>query len=324
MSDLRSALEDAFAEADTPVVESTPASSPVVEPESPVNRDESGKYAAKEAPIEPIEPPPVEIKAPSSWKPEAKDAYIKAERGEALTPQEIKILTAEANRRESDYHRGLEEYKSHAQKARSFEQAVAPYAQTLQQLGVDAPTAVSKLLQADHTLRYADPMQKAQYFQSLAQQYGIDMGQVQNMLQQDPQTQYLMQQLNELRQTQQLWQNSIQEQEQAKANHELTQFAGSEKTHFEAVRGDMADLLESGKAKSLEQAYEMAVWMRPDTRQTLIEQQQIEARKKYDEQQRTARAKTANVSVRGSSPTSIGSQPVAGSLRDILQAQFNQ
>ncbi len=325
MSDLRSALEDAFAGADTPVVESAPASNPVVESESPVNRDEQGKYAAKETPVDvPIEPPPVEIKAPSSWKPEAKDAYIKAERGEALTPQEIKILTAEANRRESDYHRGLEEYKSHAQKARSFEQAVAPYAQTLQQLGVDAPTAISKLLQADHTLRYADPMAKAQYFQSLAQQYGIDIGQVQNIPQQDPQTQYLMQQLNELRQTQQMWQNSIQEQEQAKANHELTQFAGSDKTHFEAVRGDMADLLETGKAKSLEQAYEMAIWMRPDVRQTLIEQQRIEAQRNYEQHQRTQRAKTASVSVKGSSPSSSGSQPNGGDLRALLESQFAQ
>ena len=326
MSDLRTALEDAFAADEaTPetVVEPTSASNPVVEPESSINRDDSGKFAAKETPA-PIEPPPVEIKAPSSWKPEAKEAYIKAERGEALTPQEIKILTAEANRRESDFLKGLEEFKGHAQKARTFEQAVAPYQQTLQQLGVDAPTAISKLLQADHQLRYADPIAKAQYLQNLAREYGIDLGQAQNVPQQDPQTQYLMQQLNELRQTQQMWQNSIQEQEQAKANHELTQFAGSDKTHFEAVRGDMADLLESGKAKSLEQAYEMAVWMRPDTRQTLIEQQQIEARKQYEEQQRSQKAKAASVSVRGSSPTSIGSQPVAGSLRDILEAQFNQ
>jgi hypothetical protein len=191
-------------------------------------------------------------------------------------------------------------------------------------LGVDAPTAISKLLQADHTLRYSDPVQKAQYFQNLAREYGIDLGQVQNIPQQDPQTQYLMQQLNELRQTQQMWQNSIQEQERSKANHELEQFASSDKTHFEAVRNDMADFLESGKAQSLEQAYKMAIWSRDDIRQTLIEQQQIEAQRKYEEQQRAARAKTASVSVKGSSPSSGGSQPVKGDLRSILESQFAQ
>lgn len=326
MSDIREALESAFAADDEKV---TPEPQ-VSEDSEPRARDEQGKFAAKEAPIEtPSDPPadiPVEpeIKAPSSWKPEAKAAYIKAERGEALTPQEIKILTAEANRRESDFLKGLEEFKGHAQKARTFEQVIAPYQQTLQQLGVDAPTAIAKLLQADHTLRYSDPVQKAQYFQNLAREYGIDLGQVQNMPAPDPQTQYLMQQLHELRQTQQMWQNSIQQQEQAKANQELTAFATADKTHFEAVRNDMADLLETGKAQSLEQAYEMAVWMRPDIRQTLIEQQQIEARKKYDEQQRAQKARAASISVRGSSPSSTGSQPVTGSLRDILEAQFDK
>jgi DNA polymerase III alpha subunit (gram-positive type) len=157
----------------------------------------------------------------------------------------------------------------------------------------------------------------------IAQDYGIDMGVAQNMPQQDPQTQYLMQQLNELRQTQQMWQNTIQQQEREKANYELTNFSSTgEKTHFEAVRNDMADLLEAGKAQSLEQAYEMAIWMRPDVRQTLIEQQRIEAQKKFEEQQRTQRAKTASISVKGSSPSSGGSQPSGGSLRDILEAQF--
>ena len=333
MSDsLREALESAFeadAQPETPAV--TPE--PETAPETPVEarpRDEQGKFApkvqeAKEtAPTpEPIEPKP-ERRAPSSWKPAAQEAFLKAERGEMLTPEEVRILTAEAERRESDFHKGVENFKAHAQKAKVYEQVVAPYAQTLQQLGVDAPTAISKLLQADHTLRNSDPIQRAQYFQNLAREYGVDLGQVQNIPQQDPQTQYLMQQLNELRQTQQMWQNTIQEQERAKANHELSQFATSEKTHFEAVRNDMADLLESGKAQSLEQAYEMAIWMRPDVRQTLIEQQRIEAQRNYEEQQRAQRAKTAAVSVKGSSPSSGGSQPVSGDLRSILESQFAQ
>jgi hypothetical protein len=167
-------------------------------------------------------------------------------------------------------------------------------------------------------------VQKAQYFQNLAREYGIDLGQVQNIPEQDPQTQYLMQQLNELRQTQQMWQNSIQEQERNKANHELASFATSEKTHFEAVRNDMADLLEAGKAQSLEQAYEMAIWMRPDVSQTLIEQQRIEAQRNYEQHQRTARVKTASVSVKGSSPSSSGSQPNGGDLRALLESQFAQ
>lgn len=325
MENLREALEQAF-ENDEASQTTQPAEETSV-PEPAQSRNEQGKFNnTQQESNPPLEPAPEqpEIKAPSSWKTEAKQAYIKAERGEALTPQEIKILTAEANRRESDFLKGIEEFKGHAHRARAFEQAIAPYAQNIQQLGLDAPQAIQRLLHADHTLRHSDPATKAQYLQSLAQEYGVDLNLAQQPQNIDPQMQYLMNQLNELRQTQQVWQNSLQQQEQTKANHELAQFATADREHFDAVRNDMADLLEAGKAQSLQDAYEMAIWMRPDIRQTLIERQQTEARRQQEEQARNQRARAASVSVRGSSPTSSSSQTVAGSLREILEAQFDK
>lgn len=325
MDNLREALEQAF-ENDEASQTTQPAEETSV-PEPAQSRNEQGKFTnTQQESNPPLEPAPEqpEIKAPSSWKTEAKQAYIKAERGEALTPQEIKILTAEANRRESDFLKGIEEFKGHAHRARAFEQAIAPYAQNIQQLGLDAPQAIQRLLHADHTLRHSDPATKAQYLQSLAQEYGVDLNLAQQPQNIDPQMQYLMNQLNELRQTQQVWQNSLQQQEQTKANHELAQFATADREHFDAVRNDMADLLEAGKAQTLQDAYEMAIWMRPDIRQTLIERQQTEARRQQEEQARNQRARAASVSVRGSSPTSSSSQTVAGSLRDILEAQFDK
>jgi len=331
---IRDQLEAAFEQDAAPAqpVESVEqaAPTPTEAEEKSVVRDEVGRFAKPEAqPAEnaaPQEVAPVapEIKPPSSWKPDAKAAYVKAASGQPLTQDEISILTKEAARRESDFLVGINEFKTHAQKAREFEQALAPYQQTIQQLGLSGPEAAARMLHVEQTLRYADPATKAQMLHKIAQDYGIDLGMVGNVQPQDPQTQYLMQQLNELRQTQQMWQNSIQEQERSKANHELESFATSDKPHFEAVRNDMADFLETGKAKSLEEAYKMAIWSRDDIRQTLIEQQRIEAQKKYEEQQRATRAKTASVSVKGSSPSSGGSQPVSGSLRDILAAQFAQ
>jgi len=203
MSDLRSALESAFEDK----TDEAPQTETVVNTPEPVTqdkpleitaeqraRDEAGRFAAKETAPEIPKEEPKPIKAPSSWKPAAQEAYLKAGRGEALTPEEARILTHEADRRESDFHRGVEEFKTHAQKARAYEAVIAPYQQTLQSLGVDAPTAIGALLKADHTLRYSDPATKAQYFQQLAQQYGVNLEQIQNPPQYDPQTQYLMQQ----------------------------------------------------------------------------------------------------------------------------------
>ena len=336
MTDLRTALESAFEEKEAPQSETVVITAESVTTDKPLEtsaeqraRDESGRFAAKESvpPVPPVPPVPGElepkpIKAPSSWKPAAQEAYVKAERGEALTPEEVRILTNEANRRESDFHRGVEEFKTHAQKAKAYEAAIAPYSQNLQAMGVDAPTAISALLKADHTLRYSDPATKHQYFQQLAREYGIDLGQVQAAPQQDPQTQYLMQQLNELRQNQQQWHNSIKEQEQTRANEQLSEFEKAGNAHFDAVRGDMADLLETGKAKSLQDAYDKAVWMNPDIRQSLIEQQRLDAQKNALHEAQALRAKSAAVSVKGSSPSAGSSQTNGSDLRSLIASQF--
>lgn len=315
MDNLREALESAFENEEENTTTPAPEPSQQGEAPAPVDTNQTDEQAPQ------LEP---EIKAPSSWKSEAKQAYIKAERGEALTPQEIKILTGEANRRESDFLKGIEEFKGHAHRARQYEQAIAPYMNNIQQLGLPPHEAIARILEADNRLRNGDPHSKAAYFHQLAQEYGIDLNQAQNIQAPDPQTQYLMNQLNELRQTQQMWQNSLQQQEQQRANQQLEQFATADKPHFDAVRNDMADLIESGKATTLEAAYDTAVWMRPDIRQSLIEAQQQGMRRSQEEASRAARAKAATVSIRGSSPTSSNSQAVAGSLRDILESQFDK
>lgn len=328
MSDIRTALESAYSDEPAEIVEKIEAPEPVAEkPADDRPRDDVGRFAAKvDAPAEsaPIVDPVADVpvrKAPSSWKPEAQTAWTKADKGEALTPEEVRLLALEAERREGDFHKGVQEFKTHSERARAYDNVIAPYRDHLQSLGVDAPTAINALLNADRTLRTGDPATKAAYFAKLAQEYGIDIGQVQQPAPVDQNTQYLMQQMHNLRQQQETWQNAIQQQERAKAEAELGEFSAG-KPHLDAVRGDMADLLSTGKAKTLNDAYEMAVWMRPDIRQTLIEQQRADAQRKAAEQAQTQRARTAAVSVRGSSPSSSGASAPSGSLRDQLAAAF--
>lgn len=319
MPDIRSALEEAFKDSEAEPQQSAPEPQ---EPQEAQPRDEAGKYANKEAPepVADIAPPEpiVERKAPSSWKPDAQQAWLKADRGEALTPAEVKMLALEAERREGDFHKGVAEFKTHSERARAYDAAIAPYRETIKTLGVDEVTAIGALLKADHTLRHADPATKQAYFAQLAQQYGINLGEPAPQV--DPNTQYLMQQLHELRQTQQLWQNQQQQQERARAEQELAAFA-SGKPHLDAVREEMARLLETGIAANLQEAYERAVWSRPDVRQSLIEQERAEAQRKAVEQANATRAKTAAVSVKGSSPASVVPAQ-GGSLRSTIEAAF--
>lgn len=332
MSDLRTALQDAFEkhsdDSPQPIVSPQPEDVSTDKPletnevKADKPRDEAGKFAKVDSADlnKPVEPEPAARKAPSSWKPDAQTAWLKADKGEALTPEEVRLLALEAERRESDFHKGVSEFKTHSERARQYDQAVAPYQATLKQLGVDAPTAISKLLQADHTLRTADPATKAAYLRQLAIQYGVDL---ENAPQYDQQTQNMMFELQNLRQEQMLWQNRTQVQELEQVGQTLTEF-GSEKPHFEAVRNDMADLLDAGQAKTLQEAYDKAVWLNPNVRQTLIENERAEASKKFEAERQAQRAKSAAVSVKGSSPSTVGSQQLKGSLRDIIAAQVYQ
>lgn len=328
MPSIAEALESALEQHETTEAEVAPEVAPEVTTEvtkEPRARSEDGKFAKKEPEaIQEVAPEPAPRKAPSSWKPAAQEAFLKADRGEPLTTEEIKILTQEAERRESDFHKGVSEFKGHSERAKAYDAAIAPYQQHLQSLGVDAPTAINALMRADMTLRTSDPVTKAQYFAQLAKEYNIDLNQVQEPPQVDPQTQYLMNELQVLRNQQQMWQNQARQQEQAIAQDQLASFATPDRPHFDAVRNEMAFLLETGKAKDLQEAYEKAVWSDPDIRQSLLDQQRAEAQKKALEQAQAQKARTAAVSVKGSSPASSGVQPGnKGSLRDILAAQFD-
>lgn len=340
--DLHSTLTAAFEQAETPVETTQPevqdatpdaATDAPQESASDRARDDKGRFAPKQDDAQPqqqdqptdLAQAAPEVKAPSSWKPEAQQAYLKAARGEALTPQEMKLLTAEAERRESDFHKGIEGLKPNAQMGRAFQEVLQPYMQTIQQLGVDAPTAVAKLFQTEHMLRYGDPATKAQIMANLAQQYGVDLAQVANPPQVDPQVAHLQQQVQQTQsQLQQFYQQQHQQQ-QTVVLSEIERFASDPANqHFAEVKDHMAALLQSGQAQDLKSAYDMAVWMSPNIRQSLIEQQRAEAQRQAEQQLQATRAKAASVSVKGSSPVSAAATPVKDSLRETIAAAVDQ
>jgi hypothetical protein len=127
--------------------------------------------------------------------------------------------------------------------------------------------------------------------------------------------------LQKLQQEQESFQRSQQEREMQTLNSELSEFAKTAE-HFEAVRDDMAALLQAGRASDLKTAYDMAVYANPQTRQTLLEQQRNEALKQAQSVALANRAKSAAVSVKGSSPAS-GSGASPTNLRAALEAAFN-
>lgn len=329
--DLRSVLENAFEAAETITDEIDSGESSASERV----RDESGRFAKKtepeppkeepqEAPSEPVaEEKPAEVpqkRPPSSWKKETQAEWDK------LPPH----VQEDVLRREADFHRGIEQYKAYAQRAQAYEQALAPYQQTLQELGVPAEQAIGALFKADQILRTSAPHEKAAYFAQLAREYGVPLEEIQQPPQVDPAYQQLLNEVRQLRQTEAQREQYRIQQEQAQLNSQIAQFAEG-KEHFDAVRNDMSILLESNRPEFegktpqevLDIAYDMAIWARPDLRTSLLEQQVKAAEEKARAEAQRLKAKTAAVSVKGSSPVS-GTSATPTDLRALLESQFNQ
>jgi hypothetical protein len=94
--------------------------------------------------------------------------------------------------------------------------------------------------------------------------------------------------------------------------------------HFEQVRVTMGNLLQAGEAKSLKDAYDMAVWARPDLRERILADQRKADDAKRDAESRQAAedAKKRAVSIK-SNPSVNTNATSAGSVRDELVRAFS-
>jgi len=174
------------------------------------------------------------------------------------------------------------------------------------------------LLEADNTLRYGNPEQKAHALASLAYQYGIDIGQVQATPVPDQQVYALQSEIQQLKGVVDNFYRTQQQREQSTLNSEIAKFAEG-REHFEQVREDMAALLQAGRAKDLSDAYDQAIWANPQIRTALLAKQQAEAAAKVDAERKAKDARKANavnVTRRGSVPASAPT----GTMDDTIRA----
>lgn len=300
-------VEPELPEPEVPTTEAEPEAAPEAESVEP-----EPEPAASDGPESPSPEP--ERGAPSSWSSEAKAEFDKL-------PDTVR---KEIARREADFHRGVAEFKEHAQRARQYDEIVAPYEQNFRAAGVPASHGIASMLETENVLRNADPITKARKLLELANAYGADLSALSRLT---PEQARLAEQQEQLRQRETMLQRQVMQQQQHQNQEVLSQIEQFSRDpaneHFDKVKGEMSVLLQSGQASSLRDAYDQAVWMRPEIRQTLIDQQRADAQQKATSTQRQARARTASLSLRGSSPANAGTKPMDGSVRDIIASQFN-
>lgn len=258
---------------------------------------------------------PTGLAAPAHWSAERKELFSQ------VSPEVQKSWLD----RESEYERGIQQK---AQEAAQYRQAIEPVKQYLELRGLDE-TAWIRQMAAYTTALESDPLS---VIKQVAQQYGVDLGQL-NQGQEtdefvDPQVKELRDQIQTLERRIAESQQTAQQQ-QATAQTQAIQAFRDEKDasgnpthpHFDAVIEDIMVLAHGYRAANkapppLKDLYERAVRMRPDLNQPTAQVADLE------KAQRARRARSA--AARATSTVASGDQPKPTSLKDELRAQWDQ
>lgn len=263
---------------------------------------------------EPQAEPPVWERPPASWKKDYHEVWQTAD------PK----LKEYAWQREEEMKRGVEPLLSKAQFADQIQQAIEPYQNNLRTLGIEPPQAIKALMDADNVLRHGTPQQKAQMFASLSQQYGVNLGEIGNLQQQpvDPTVSMLQNELYSVKNEVMTWKQQQEAAQNQALLGEINTFA-QKAEFFEDARPTMIQLLNSGMAQNLEDAYNKALRLDESLSSKVQQSQQAqaEAAKREAANKAAKAARAAAVSVRSSTP-GVNTATKAQDRRSLLAEQI--
>lgn len=236
----------------------------------------------------------------------------------------------EWKKREDDIHRMMTSHDGELRVGREMKEVIAPYMATIQAEGGTPAGAVKDLLNTAYILRTGSPHQKAAVLMQAAQQFGVDLS-LHQQAQQNPQLAQLQDQIHRLQMANspQAIETQLQDRlEAAKIDSEISAFAANPKNvHFQTVRADMGALMTSGRAKDLQEAYDMACWANPSIRQSNLAAQAEQDKAKRKAEMDAKRKASASVvgSPSGTSPSANApNKSLEDEIRDSLRSANGQ
>lgn len=278
----------------------------------------------QEEPSKEGEEPPVEetstetspaSEAPKTWTTEAATAW------KDIPP----LAQAEILKREQDIFKGIESYKADAGVGKAIKTIMQPYESIMQQAGINPFQQVKQLMDSHYLLATGKPGEKLQFIHKLAKDYGIDLSQEPAYV--PPEVAGLQDELNLLKSQLQSFETQGADAARASVRSEIETFAADPKNiYFDEVSQDIAQLIRSGVAKDLADAYEKAVRMNPVTyqkEQARLQKEQSDAkaaasRKKAEEVRKSKGAQVNSRSRPGSVTAPLGS--IDDTLRETMAA----
>lgn len=234
-----------------------------------------------------------ESKAPSSWSPKVREKW-------AELPEEVR---SEIIRREEASVNGVRKLQDEYAPIQRFVESISPFIQEASQLGQDPAGYISNVMAAERQLRNPDQEARFRALLNIADQYGIPLRQIINVsagreLLRQPQVKELhpavQQELESMRQ----WREK---QEATRIETHINEFKAG-KEFFDDVRDSMADLMDSGMATSLEDAYEKACRLNPEVFQVITDRKRAET---GGEELKKRQAAAAGASVKSSGQADV-------------------
>jgi hypothetical protein len=272
-------------------------------------RQQAADAAAKEGeePEQPETEPELRMAPPVGWNPAAKAAFVTLppEVQEAVARREQEVNNGFAKLRD---YKGLDEYAEMARASgTSLKEAFDRYKAAEDLLDRDFRGGVAQLCE----MYGVHPMQLAQEFAAAFGQGG-QPGQPPQLA--DPQSALMARELAGIKDTVRTLISERERAEREGINSYVGNFA-QEKLYFENVRQDMAQLIRTGQANDLDEAYDKACWMNPQIRDLLIKERAAP----QEAQARVSAARRASGSLPTGAPAGATSSGSANSIRSALE-----
>ena len=316
---LRDTIENAIESTDTEVTENSTSYEATESDKTDRPRDTSGKFAKSseralkepsQASVDNYEQQVESKPRPSSWKKDYEEHWGK------LDP----TLQDYIQQREADYAKGVSTYKNQWDMAAPLVETIKQFEPLLQHHNINAKDWIGRLGRADMLLTRGSPEQKVQMFAQLANDYGVNLGQLTGQQGYDPQFSQLAQELNQIKNQWGQFQSQQEMMEQTQLQNEISSFK-DDKPHFEDVRETMAGLLQNGMAHDLQSAYDKAIRLNDDVFQKMQTEQST--RSDSAQREKVAQAKAKVLSPKSTTPTAStgnGGKSASSAREAIMQA----
>jgi hypothetical protein len=288
--------------------------------------------AAVTDPAAPVTPPaaldPSHEKPPTSLKGNIQAKWA------TLDPE----VKAEFHRRENDFHAGLQKYKQdepYTNIGKTLHHEFAPYEALIRASNTTPQALIKNWMNMEYQLKMGTSEEKAGLFLKAAETYKIDPAHLKAALERvsagqsalpqvDPTVAQLKTEVQQLKEHLEKEKSAGAQIEFTKIQTELNEFAKN-RPHFEAVRHDMSALLEAGRAKDLQDAYDKATWANAEVRAHLIAEQRSAEQKQAAEKAAAAKkAAGTNVARRGSPPVNKAANAGSGTMEESIRAKLRE